>query len=281
MSPLSKVVMLGIATGGVAWLPLMWFEAVPRPLPAKRTSPPAVVAPSLPAESIASPDQEPTATAKPVEAVPATLQASSAELRKEPKSLPIAAPLLPSIQDEALPRPAEGPPTIVRLGEEGQLPPIKSVLPSVQLRQPERVAVANFETPIVCPAAKGETGTIRLMHDLNDGDSAIAANAAEELTARGFTEAHLQLARQFTSSDSTQRAKLAAQLPGVAGIDAKLWLTWLLRDEAAEVRYAALGVLATTGDPDTLRRVIEIARQDRDPRIQQQVEHLEKSRRSR
>ena len=275
----SKIVIMGIATGCVAWLPLKWFDAIPRPTLAKRTSSPEVVRSSLPTELVDSADPDAARTTRPDNTVPEVRQEPPADLRDEPETLPIAVGLLPTSPAAAVTGPTESPPTVFRLGEEGQLPPTKNILPSVQVRHPERVAVASFESPVVPVAAKGETGTIRLMHDLNESEAAVATSAAQELTARGFTEAHLQLARQFTSSDSAHRARLAAQLPGVAGIDARLWLTWLLRDEAAEVRLAALSVLATTGDPDTLRRVIEIARQDRDPRIRQQVEQLEKSRR--
>ena len=39
------------------------------------------------------------------------------------------------------------------------------------------------------------------------------------------------------------------------GIDAHVWLVWLSRDENADVRLAALTVMATTSDPNVLRRI--------------------------
>ena len=52
------------------------------------------------------------------------------------------------------------------------------------------------------------------------------------------------------------------------------WLLRLTQDSDAEVRLAALTLLATTGDPTMLNRVQQIARQDRDPVVQRKIERL-------
>ncbi len=58
------------------------------------------------------------------------------------------------------------------------------------------------------------------------------------------------------------------------GIDAQVWLVWLSRDENPDVRLAAMTVMATTADPNVLRRIEQMARTDADPRIQRQGERL-------
>jgi len=63
-------------------------------------------------------------------------------------------------------------------------------------------------------------------------------------------------------------------LPELRSIDAMPWLLRLTRDDEAEVRLAALTLLATTGDPTMLSRVQEIARQDHDPAVQRTIERL-------
>jgi hypothetical protein len=63
-------------------------------------------------------------------------------------------------------------------------------------------------------------------------------------------------------------------LPELHSIDAMPWLLRLTQDENAEVRLAALTLLATTGDPTMLSRVQEIARQDRDPAVQRTIERV-------
>jgi hypothetical protein len=168
----------------------------------------------------------------------------------------------------------------IRMGEEGQLSPIaKPASGQVALREPA-IAVRQDGPPAanLNRVSVDETDTLRLMHDLNSADDEIRGVAASELLKAGFSEVHLELAQRLTSPTADVRAAVADQLPVTPGIDAKVWLTWLLRDDSAEVRLAALAVLATTGQSDTLRRAMEIARQDRDPRIHKLLEQLEKQR---
>jgi hypothetical protein len=145
------------------------------------------------------------------------------------------------------------------------------------------VSVANYESneapadDSVNTSQNDETTTISLMHDLHAADATTARTALQQLQARGFTEAHIELARRLTSPQAETRAGLARELPATSGIDSRLWLTWLLRDEDATVRLAALSVLATASDPATLHRVVNIARQDRSADIRKLGESLEKS----
>ena len=309
----SRIVILGIVTGAVAWLPLVWLDPIPEGVPVSRL--PVV---SLGKSSEIEPNKSPPQNSgnlfdnrfgalrsdwemkspdalrqlgsRPADAETdaageigastndADQDAGTAE-RMQPATLPTAD------GDEGIDAtPVEAAPLADARRKEAASAskrPSKSAS-KVKLHQPARVVAANFDEPLTTPQLEtdGEASIVEWMHELNDADPDVAQRAAGKLTAQGFTTDQLRLARQLTSADSGQRAKLAAQLPGAAGIDARLWLTWLLRDEATEVRLAALSVLATSTDPETLRRVIEIARQDRDPRVRQQVDQLDKVRRA-
>ena len=112
------------------------------------------------------------------------------------------------------------------------------------------------------------------MHALHSGDLALRARAEEELERQGFDALHLELARQLTDPDPRVRRELAESLPAMPGIDAHVWLVWLSRDEHADVRLAAMTVMATSSDPNVLRRIEQMARSDADPRVQRQGERL-------
>jgi HEAT repeat protein len=115
---------------------------------------------------------------------------------------------------------------------------------------------------------------VDVMRGLQAVDSPAAAEARAELVRRGFSEVHLKLAQQLFDPDPEVRKQLARTLPQLQSIDAGPWLLRLTQDEDAEVRLAALTLLATTGDPTMLSRVQEIARQDRDPAVQRTIERL-------
>lgn len=124
------------------------------------------------------------------------------------------------------------------------------------------------------PADPAEMDTGSLMRQLRAADSWTAGRAQTELVRRGFRPVHLELARRLFDPDVEVRQRLARSLPGMQGVDAVAWLWWLARDASAEVRLAALAVLSTTGDPELLRRVEEISREDPDPRIRRQALRL-------
>ena len=119
-----------------------------------------------------------------------------------------------------------------------------------------------------------EAQTIDWMHRLHDADRRVAEQAAAELAQRGYDETQLEMARQLTSPDLAVRTALAESLPSAPGIDPRMWLLWLSRDEQPDVRLSALTVMATSQDPRLMKRVEEMTRTDADRRIQQQGERL-------
>lgn len=302
---LGTIILLGAATGAIAWLPVMWLN-----IPVEATSAvadrrgPNVASPSTstsvePTDIVADQSSPPNLLSElptlPGGAIPIGKPSATSPLRDESVLHSVAASADPDVLRPASavtidrPMPARplvlaevpaDPPYRLRLGEEGKLPAEVKPASVIQASPAEPVVEADHPNVPVEPARvqNDESETLGLMHDLNDDDAKVAEAAAEALIQRGFTASHLKLARQLTSRRAEDRTRLARQLPLVSDIDSRLWLTWLLRDEVAEVRLAALSVLATTGDAETLRRAVEIARQDRDPRVRQQLEQIEKQR---
>lgn len=123
-------------------------------------------------------------------------------------------------------------------------------------------------------AAEEEARIFTWMHQLHSADATIVQHAASHLAEAGFAPAHLELARSLTSPNPAEREQLAEILPQVPGIDAKTWLIWLSRDERAEVRLAAISVMATINDPVLLKRVRDMAAADPDPRLRAQLQRL-------
>ncbi len=116
--------------------------------------------------------------------------------------------------------------------------------------------------------------TEALMRCLGAADPAVAARAEVVLRRRGFTDVHLELSRHLFDADPSMRIKLARTLPKLGTIDPVPWLLWLSLDPHAEVRLAAIGLMATTGDPALLARIRQMASQDSDPAVQRVARRL-------
>ena len=106
--------------------------------------------------------------------------------------------------------------------------------------------------------------TMTLFEQLHDSDGA-ATEAAAELRARGLTIRQIEVGMHLTAPDAHERRVWTEALPGIRGVSAKAWLLHLSRDESLAVRRAAVSLLATSGDPEMLRRVAEVGRQESDP----------------
>jgi hypothetical protein len=115
---------------------------------------------------------------------------------------------------------------------------------------------------------------LRWMFALRAHEPSRRHRAEQELRALGFEALQLELAMQLTDPNPTVRRELAESLPAMPGIDARTWLIWLSRDAQADVRLAAMSVMATTGDLNLMRRIEQMARRDSDSRVQRQGEQL-------
>lgn len=98
-----------------------------------------------------------------------------------------------------------------------------------------------------------------------------AAAAEAELTRRGFSRREIEAGKHLASADADERRRWTEALPGMRGIDVKNWLLWLSRDPDAAVRRAAVTLMATSQDPQLLRRVEQVSREDADPEIRAQA----------
>ena len=117
-----------------------------------------------------------------------------------------------------------------------------------------------------------------LLHRICLSDPKEAAAARTELSRRGLTEVHFDLARRLFGADPGVRKQLARTLPELKSIDATPWLLHLSKDADAEVRLTAITLLATSGDPALLQQVEQIAAEDDDPRIRDQVVRISRQR---
>jgi len=152
-------------------------------------------------------------------------------------------------------------------------PPTATVpeAPRAQPVEPSAPYAVSREGPGVRPAS---LKTSELMRQLHGTDVSAASAARTELGRRGFKKMHFELARRLFDPDPRVRRDLAQLLPAVQGIDAVAWLLQLCRDQSAEVRLAAIGIIATTGDPALAAEAERIARRDPDPRVRLQADRI-------
>ncbi|HUY90404.1 MAG TPA: HEAT repeat domain-containing protein [Pirellulales bacterium] len=125
-------------------------------------------------------------------------------------------------------------------------------------------------------SAASESGISRrdvseLFAELTSSHVATASAAEGELTRRGYTHRQIEVGKHLASADSEERRRWTEALPGMRGIDAKHWLLVLSRDSSAEVRRAAVTLMATSQDPQMLARVQEVANSDSDPALREQA----------
>ena len=144
--------------------------------------------------------------------------------------------------------------------------------------------VSLSETPSSVMRANGAAGqtpgtstpgdATELMKSLQSAQPGVAQNAAAELARRGYSPQQIDLAKKLYDPNPAVRIELAQTAVKTPGVDGKPWLLSLSQDQDPNVRFAAAGIMATTTDPDLLRRVDELCRTDADPRMQQLAARL-------
>ncbi len=110
---------------------------------------------------------------------------------------------------------------------------------------------------------------IELLTQLHINDAAQASTAERELVRRGITPRQIEIGRALTSPLASERRRWADALPNLAEIDAKPWLLWLSRDADADVRRTVVTLMATSREPELLRRLAEIAATDENEMVRE------------
>lgn len=131
--------------------------------------------------------------------------------------------------------------------------------------------------PIVDSLRRANTMTV--MKQLRSADQRVAAAAEVELTRRGFSATHLELARWLFHPDPAVRKRVGRAALETPGINPIPWLVELSRDDTSEVRLTAVTLMATTGEPTLMSHIEEIARRDPSERVRRQAQRIAEHRR--
>ena len=109
-------------------------------------------------------------------------------------------------------------------------------------------------------------------------NGAAKSQIARELQRRGFGSLRADLVRLATSDETNGRIELLHDLLNLRGAGTKAWLLLFADDANAEVRFAAVTVMATSSDAELLEKAWQVALHDRDPRIASLVDRLRERR---
>jgi hypothetical protein len=91
--------------------------------------------------------------------------------------------------------------------------------------------------------------------------------SSEELTQRGLGRLSKATVERLLSDQAQDRAQLVDEVLTTPGINARPWLLLLADDANANVRLAAVSVMATSSEPELLEKAWQTAIRDSDPRI--------------
>ena len=95
-----------------------------------------------------------------------------------------------------------------------------------------------------------------------------------ELHRREFGVLRPDVVRLALSDDTEGRVQLVEDLLSTPGVGASAWLTMLAEDHDAEVRLAAVTIMATSQDHQLLEKAWQVALHDQDPRIASLAQRL-------
>ncbi len=112
---------------------------------------------------------------------------------------------------------------------------------------------------------------LELDRRLRAADEVTAAAARKDQERLGIDESQLALARGAVDPDPQVRTELAEALPSTGAVNGRRWLLWLSQDSDAEVRRAALSLLATSGDLEAKKLLSRAVDSDGDARIRAQA----------
>ncbi len=99
-----------------------------------------------------------------------------------------------------------------------------------------------------------------------------------ELQRRGFGSLRKDIVRLALSNNTRARVELVYDLLNTPDRVAHAWLILLADDQNAEVRLAAITIMATSNDAELLEKAWQVALHDRDPRIAEVANRLRQRR---
>jgi len=124
------------------------------------------------------------------------------------------------------------------------------------------------------PDQWSELDDLAVMRRLHAGEEATFLAASEELARRGYDRVQLRLAGYLTDPDPARRNAFAEALPDMAGVNPRPWLLALARDADPQVRLTAVGILATSAGPETIRLIRHLEMEESDPHVQGQLQRI-------
>jgi hypothetical protein len=100
---------------------------------------------------------------------------------------------------------------------------------------------------------------------LADGDNSLRIE--QELARRGFKRLSRRIVQRLFSSRPAERLQFVDDVLAEPGLDARPWLDLLAEDRDADLRLAAVTIMATSNDAVLMEKAFQAAIHDRDPRI--------------
>lgn len=132
-------------------------------------------------------------------------------------------------------------------------------------RQPKPLSAEAVSTAV--PSESVRSLMERWLAAYDKGKEADRTKLEASLAARGFKLLPEKLVRAYVSADDTSRPRIIDRVFAEPKIDSRLWLALLAEDENAEVRLAAVTMMATSSDAGLVEKAWQVSIRDRDPRI--------------
>ncbi len=116
------------------------------------------------------------------------------------------------------------------------------------------------------PFAKVDSST--LMHRWINATGSEAESIERALTTeRRFGRLSRELVGLYTSNQPQERLRLTELVTATPGVNSRPWLLMLADDSQADVRLAAVTLMATSTDPILVEKAWQTAIRDKDPRV--------------
>jgi hypothetical protein len=142
--------------------------------------------------------------------------------------------------------------------------------------QPTEIRELHDIDAIATPLAALDSRTLLERWVADEGRNALRLE--QELAKRGFNQLSRGFVQPFLSSRPGERLRFMDIVLAKPGVDARAWLLLLAEDRDADVRLAAVTIMATSNDTALVEKAYQAAIHDRDPRIAGLAERLRERR---